>query len=409
LRKPTAVAGLERAAAPHSSQESASPLGSAGPRSLRVAMIGTRGVPARYGGFETAVEEIGRRLVTRGHAVTVFCRRDESRASSFDGMRLVHIPVLRLKVGETLSRTALSMAHTAARHADVAIVFNAANAPLLPVLRAAGVPVALNVDGLEWKRAKWSGAGRRYYLACEKIAVRLANELIADAPGIQDYYLATHGVATRMIPYGANVVTEPALGRLQELGLRPCEYHLVVARLEPENNVHIVLEGYRRGGCALPLVIVGAAPYAKSYVRSLSSTASADSRIRMLGAIWDQELLDALYAGASTYVHGHSVGGTNPGLLRAMGAGACVLAYDVRFNRDVLDGTGMFWTTAADLALALAAAESDRPALGTKNSAAIERVAERYSWDAVTAAYEEMCLELAGRAAHGVAGRTARS
>jgi glycosyltransferase involved in cell wall biosynthesis len=407
--KPTAVAGLERAVAPHSRQASASSLGPAGPRSLRVAMIGTRGVPARYGGFETAVEEIGRRLVARGHAVTVFCRGGETRASFYDGMRLVHIPVLRLKVGETLSRTALSVAHAAARHADVAIVFNAANAPLLPVLRAANVPVALNVDGLEWKRAKWSGAGRRYYLACEKIAVRLASELIADAPGIQDYYLAAHGAATRMIPYGANVVTEPALGRLEEVGLRPYAYHLVVARLEPENNVHLVLDAYRRSRCVLPLVIVGAAPYAKTYVRTLSSTAEADSRIRMLGAIWDQELLDALYAGASTYVHGHSVGGTNPGLLRAMGAGAHVLAYDVCFNRDVVDGVGSFWTTAGDLALALAAAESDRPALGSKNSAAIERVAERYSWDAVTDAYEQMCFDLAGRAAHRAAGRTARS
>lgn len=407
--KRNAIAGLERAAAPRSRGASASPLGPAPPRCLRIAMIGTRGVPARYGGFETAVEEIGRRLAVRGHAVTVFCRGGESQASSYDGMRLVHIPVLRLKIGETLSRTALSVAHSAARHADVAIVFNVANAPLLPVLRAARVPVALNVDGLEWQRAKWSGAGRRYYRACEKAAVRLASELIADAPGIQAYYLATHGATSRMIPYGANVVTEPALGRLEEVGLRPCEYHLVVARLEPENNVHVILEGYRRSRCVLPLVIVGAAPYAKAYVRTLSATASADSRVRMLGAIWDQELLDALYAGASTYVHGHSVGGTNPGLLRAMGAGARVLAYDVCFNRDVVENTGSFWITAEDLALTLAAAEDDRPALGTKNSAAIARVAERYSWDTVSDAYEQMCLEVSGRDAGRAADATARS
>ena len=403
------LATLGQAARLRSTQTALSPHGvrrSPATSSLRIAMIGTRGVPARYSGFETAVEEIGRRLAARGHAVTVFCRGSESRASRYLGMQLVHVPALRLKIAETLSHSALSVMHGSARRADVAIVFNAANAPLLPILRANHVPVALHVDGLEWKRAKWNGAGRRYYLTCEKIAVRLANELIADAPGIQDYYRDAHGVATRLIPYGASIITEPALGRLSEVGLRARGYHLVVARLEPENNVHVVLDGYCRSRCALPLVVVGTAPYAKAYIRTLASTAAGDSRIRMLGAIWDQQLLDALYAGAATYVHGHSVGGTSPGLLRAMGAGAPVFAYDVRFNRDVLGGAGTYWTTVDQVAAGLAVAESGRPFDGDRSRLAFDRVAELYTWDGVTDAYEQMCLELAVGTGHRMAERT---
>jgi glycosyltransferase involved in cell wall biosynthesis len=306
--------------------------------------------------------------------------------------------MLRLKVGETVSHTAACVCHRAARSADVAVVFNAANAPLLPVLLAAGVPVALNVDGLEWKRAKWNALGRRYYLLCEKIATRLATELIADAPGIRDYYLATHGVSARMIPYGANIVTAAAIERLEEVGLCARGYHLVVARLEPENNVHVVVEGYRRTACALPLVVVGTTTYAGAYAKDLAASAACDPRIRMIGSVWDQELLDALYAGAATYVHGHSVGGTNPSLLRAMGAGAHVFSYDVRFNRDVLGGAGRFWKTATDVAASLAAAERDRHLLTTTNRRAVDRIATLYTWDRVADAYEQLCFDLALRA-----------
>ena len=167
---------------------------------LTIAMIGTRGVPAAYGGFETAVEEIGARLCERGHSVTVYCRRssDEQR-HEWRGMRLVHAPAIRIKQAETLSHTALSVAHLAldrARRPDVAFVFNAANAPFVPLLQSLRVPVAVHVDGLEWKRGKWGGAGRRYYQWAEAHAVRHADALIADARGISDYYRARYSAAT---------------------------------------------------------------------------------------------------------------------------------------------------------------------------------------------------------------------
>lgn len=359
---------------------------------MRIALVGTRGVPARYGGFETCVEEVGRRLVARGHEVTVYCRRGEDTAEPehFAGMRLVHLPAMRRRSLETLSHTGLSMAHLLRHRPDVAIVFNAANSPWLPAVRAAGVPVATHVDGLEWQRAKWGPVGQRYYRVAEALAVRWSDALIADANGIAEYYRAEFGAGSDLIAYGAPVVPD-ASDRLAELGLEPGGYHLVVARFEPENHVHVLVDGYRRSRATLPLVVVGSAPYADAYTARVHEL--ADDRVRFLGAVWDQELLDQLYAGCLTYGHGHSVGGTNPSLLRALGAGAPCLAYDVSFNREVLADAGAYFRTAADVAAHLEAAEADPGAQARRGVAARAR-ASAYDWDDVAESYERLCRRL---------------
>lgn len=362
---------------------------------MRIALVGTRGVPARYGGFETAVEEIGRRLAANGHEVTVYCRRprgshDEPPPAEYLGMRLVVLPALRVRAAETLSHTGLSVAHLCRRGTDAAFVFNAANALFLPLLRTARIPVATHVDGLEWKRAKWSGAGRRYYRLAESLAVRWSDALIADAQGIADYYRREFGAPTVQIPYGAPLI-EPGRERLEELGLAPGRYHLVVARFEPENNVLPIVEGYRRSSAALPLVVVGSAPYSHAYTRAVHE--AADGRVRFLGGVWDQELLDQLYAGAATYLHGHSVGGTNPSLLRAIGAGAPVIAFDVDFNREVVRSAGRYFADAREVAARVEEAEADPR--GTRERGAAGRVeAARYDWDVVAKQYEELAEQL---------------
>jgi glycosyltransferase involved in cell wall biosynthesis len=354
-------------------------------------------VPARYGGFETAVEEVGRRLVERGHEVTVYCRGAD-RTPRYLGMRRVLLPAVRSRTAETPSHTLLSMLHLAtrrrARRADVAVVFNAANAPLLPLVRAARVPVAVHVDGLEWKRGKWGPNGRRFYLFGERCAVRWGDALIADAVGIQDYYRERYDVGTDYLAYGAPVLEQPAVERLGELDLAPQGYHLVVARLEPENHVDVVLRGYVASGSTLPLVVVGSVPYASAHADEVQRLAAGDPRVRMLGGVWDQELLDALYAGAACYLHGHSVGGTNPSLLRAMGAGASVVAFDVDFNREVVGEHGLFFADDGAVAKALAQVEADPPAARARGAAGREAVARRYRWDDVAAGYEALCERL---------------
>ncbi|SFQ52198.1 Glycosyltransferase involved in cell wall bisynthesis [Amycolatopsis arida] len=368
---------------------------------MRISMIGTRGVPARYGGFETCVEEVGRRLVARGHEVTVYCRTAGAAADRPErhlGMRLVHLPALRRKTLETLSHTALSVHHAVADRPDVAFVFNAANAPLLPVLRRRGVPVATHVDGLEWRRAKWSGLGRRYYRAAEALAVRWSDALVADALGIADYYADRFGVCADYIPYGAPVLGEIGAGRLAELDLRPARYHLVVARFEPENHVDLAVAGYARSAATLPLVVVGSAPYSDDYTDRVRRLAAARPGVRLLGPVWDQELLDQLYAHALTYVHGHSVGGTNPSLLRAMGAATATSAYDVSFNREVLGEYGRFFRNAGELAALLDDAEARPEATLARGRAQVASL-HRYEWDGVAGKYAALAARLCRRPA----------
>ncbi|MFN8076554.1 MAG: DUF1972 domain-containing protein [Kineosporiaceae bacterium] len=365
---------------------------------MRIAMVGTRGVPARYGGFETAVEEVGSRLAERGHEVLVYCRGEDT-SSSYLGMDRVRLPALPSKSAETLSHTALSVAHLAKRRADAAIVFNAANAPFLPLLRAARIPYAVHMDGLEWKRAKWGPTGRRYYLACERMAVKWSSALIADAVGIQDYYRRRYDAETVFIPYGAPILREPHLERLADLDLTPQGYHVVVARLEPENHVDVIVQGYVQSKATLPLVVVGSVPYASEHSEAVKALAASDPRVRMIGSLWDQELLDALYAGSASYLHGHSVGGTNPSLLRAMGAGTAVTALDVDFNREVLGGTGLHFTDPASVAVALEQVETDPESARKRGLAAQEQASTRYRWDDVALQYEELALSLASRGA----------
>src|SRR4051812_621776 len=356
---------------------------------MRIALLGTRGVPARYGGFETAVEEVGRRLADRGHRVVVYCRtgrQDSTRPATHLGMELVPLPAARKRAVETLSHSALSVAHLLAHRTDAAIVFNAANSPLLPALRAARIPVATHVDGLEWKRAKWGPVGQRYYRVAETMAVRWSDVLIADANGIADYYRSEFGAPTTLLTYGAPLI-QPGSDRLAELGLTPGEYHLAVARFEPENHVDVIVEGYTRSAAAKPLVVVGSAPYSDAYTARVH--AAADDRVRFLGGVWDQVQLDQLYAHSYTYLHGHSVGGTNPSLLRAIGAGAAVVAYDVDFNREVVGDAGRYFATPADVAAHLVAVEDDPEATALAGRRAVE-LAARHDWDEGTGGYEEV-------------------
>lgn len=364
---------------------------------MRIAMIGTRGVPARYGGFETCIEEIGYRLTDRGHDVVVYCRGgsgDETRLPSYRGMKLIHLPALKRRSLETLSHTALSVAHLLRHRTDVAIVFNAANAPFLPLVRLRGIPVATHVDGLEWQRAKWGRSGKRYYRVVESLSVRWSEALIADAVGIKDYYASEFGAEADLISYGAPVLSKVGSERLAELSLTAGEYHLVVARFEPENHVDVIVEGYAKSNADYPLVVVGSAPYADEHTKRIKSL--GDSRVRFLGGVWDQELLDQLYAGSTTYLHGHSVGGTNPSLLRAIGAGAATIAFDVSFNREVLGDSGEFFADVEAVTRLVERSESNLTDTQARGLRARTRAA-KYNWEEVASSYESLCAGLSSR------------
>jgi glycosyltransferase involved in cell wall biosynthesis len=362
---------------------------------VKLAIIGTRGVPANYGGFETFAEELGARLAERGHRVTVYGRRGfiDPDLGEYRGMRLVVLPALRSKHMETVSHTFLAALHAARRGFDAVLMCNAANAPFVRILQLAGVPVALNVDGLERKRRKWGWAGRSYYRLGECLSARLPNALITDAEVIRRYYRRAYGATSEMIVYGGDLEPPEGSDVLTGLGLEPGGYLLYVSRFEPENNPDRVVEAYGRVAGSRPLVMVGGAPYSRGLTRRVAEL--ADDRVLLPGPIYGDGYRQLLF-NCRLYVHATEVGGTHPALVEAMGAGRPVLYYDTPENREVAGGAGLRFHFAGDTALeemviAVINDESRLQEMGRRSS---DRVAERYRWCDVADRYEKVLEEL---------------
>jgi len=363
---------------------------------MRIALLGTRGIPGNYGGFETFAEELSVRLVARGHDVVVYCRNGYGSDGmvEHEGVRLVHLPAIRHKYAETISHTFLSALHALFRTYDIVYVCNSANSPICLIPWARGQRVVLNVDGLEWRRQKWGRLAKRYYRWAARLASRMPIEVVTDADVIHDYYRDRFGRETRCIAYGAELYERGHLAqRVRELGLEPDGYVLYVSRMEPENNALMVVEAFRGVRTDLPLVMVGDAPYAKEYLARVR--AAADDRTRFLGYQFG-DAYHALQANAALYVQATEVGGTHPALVEAMGHRNAVLAHDVPEHREVLGDAGRYWARGdrRDLARQLQSLLDDPVAIDALRASAERRVRERYSWDAVAASYERYFVEL---------------
>lgn len=362
---------------------------------MKVAILGTRGVPARYGGFETLAEELGRRLVDRGHRVTVYGRRGfvDPSLGSHRGMRLVVLPSIPTKHLETVSNTLLAALHAAVSRYDAALLCNAANAIFIPILRWTGIPVAINVDGLERRRRKWGAAGRAWYRLGERLSAHLPNRLVTDAKVIERYYRRIYSKPSTMIPYGGDLEPPTTTETLDRLGLVAGEYVLYVSRFEPENNPDRVAEAWSRVPGDRRLVMVGGAPYAAELAERVR--ALADERVVLPGPIYGTGYRELLF-NCRVYVHATEVGGTHPALVEAMGAGRPVLYYDTPENREVAVGAGVGFRFSGSESLdrVLGGLIDDEPRLDELAAASRARVAERYRWSDVTDAYEEVLQAL---------------
>ncbi len=364
---------------------------SRGARGLRIAMIGDRGIPARYSGYSTLVEEVSTRLVAEhGMDVTVYCRSNylESHPPELKGVRLVYLSAPGGKSFESLLHSQRAILDAATSHFDLAFVVDPGNSPLTLPLVVRRMPLVIHTDGLGWQRPKWSPLQRRYYRWSEWVSARLATGLVCDAEAMRDYYRHTYGAPGAFIPYGGIVGEPPNDGAPGHYGLEPGDYHLIVARLEPENNLDLLIREFRASKARLPLVYVGGARFESDYSRAI--LAQAGSRVRCLGPVYDSDILNGLYRHCRTYIHGHEVGGTNPSLLRAMGTGAACVAFDVVFNREALGEAGRYFTREPGrLAAIIEALEDDPAATAALGLAARERVRRLYRWDAVAAAYAQ--------------------
>jgi glycosyltransferase involved in cell wall biosynthesis len=367
---------------------------------MRVAILGTRGIPASYGGFETFAEQLATRLAARGHDVTVYCRSHyvSPRQLEFHGVRLKVLPTIRHKYFDTVVHTFLSALHATTARYDAALICNAANAPCAAILRFTGTPVALNVDGLEHKRKKWNRLGRNYYLLAEKLATLLPTETVTDARVIQDYYLARYKYSTTMIAYGAEVERQPDRALVKQWRVEPGRYILYVSRLEPENNAHLVIEAFKKVRTAHKLLIVGDAPYAHEYIAELSARARRDKRIIFTGFVFGKDYR-ALQQNAYCYVHATEVGGTHPALLEAMGYGNCVLTLATPENLEVVGEAGIPYADEDELAAQLQRVLRDGSLVSAYRQRAQARVRELYDWEHVVDCYENLFAQMAGQPA----------
>lgn len=350
----------------------------------KIAILGSRGYPSTYGGFETFVRRFAPYASAKGHEVTVYARGRPFGTRQVGDIRVIGVGGLETKSASTLSHGLSAVIDANRRDFDVVLVLNPANGIFLPLLN---VPSVMNPDGLEWRRQKWGTIARGMFLLGAFTAAKCADEIVVDSAAIGRYWERAFHRQTTFIPYGTDLVRAAPTKRLASLGLKPSEYLLIVARLSPENNVELSLDALRRTDVELPLVVVGDANYASPTVKALEAAAANDSRVRWLGRIDDQELLAELWSNCLMYIHGHSVGGTNPALLQAMGHGAGPIALRTPFNREALGTEERLYADAQQLAHAIVRAV-EYPGVQADWAARLAvRAKTRYSWERVCDAY----------------------
>jgi glycosyltransferase involved in cell wall biosynthesis len=371
-------------------------------RPLRIAMVGFRGIPHSYGGNEEFIRHLGPRLVERGHHVWVYSRSRDypDRAPEWRGVRRVFYPAPEHKWMGQLTHAALSMSDAVVRRPDVTFVQTLPSAPFTVLPWLAGERVVVNVNGMEWGRDKWGTLAKEYFRTAARIVVRTANAIVADSSAMRSYYRERFGRDAYFIPYGSELETSTNPALLEAYDVQARNYYLMVSRFVPENNVDFIIDEFRRSGIRRPLLVVGSANYSNGWVASLLSRFGGP--IRFVGHVPDPEHLRELHCNSYAYLHGHSLGGTNPSLLRALGCGECVAALDNPFNREVLlpdCGTRyglLFPKEPGGLARVLAAIDAQPERAAELRERAPARIRQAYTWESVTDHYEELFVAVAG-------------
>ena len=366
-------------------------------RKLRIAILGSRGYPQTYSGYEVFVGELAPRMVSRGHEVIVYCRRSlfKEKPQYYKGVRLVYLPSIETKELGTFTHTLVSTFDMLFRGVDVALVVNISNAFHCVIPRVLGKKVAINVDGLDWKRDKWGPLAKAYFYLNARAVRRICPKgVITDAREMQRIYVEEFGTPSACITYGAELDITTESQALSQYGLEPFKYYLILSRMVPENNADLIVSAFERVRTSKILAIAGDANYRSSFVDRLKQT--NDGRVRFIGHVGSPDHVKQLHSNAYAYVHGHSLGGTNPSLLTALACRNCVLALNTPFNREVLQDYGiLFSRDATDLARKLQQIE-DHPEQAVKyRNRAQNRVREAYTWEKITDQYEELLLQLA--------------
>ena len=366
-------------------------------RKLNIALLGTRGIPASYSGFETCVEQLGQRLVERGHKVTVYCRSHHITYAQpyYKGMRLVKHGTIPNKYLDTIVHSFISSLHALTQHYDIALYFIAGNSPATWIPRIVGTKTILNVDGLDWKREKWPSIAKKYIQFAEYLATKLPNLYITDSEVVQNYYNKRYKSTPPYIPYGSDVEILPPGETLAKYDLESGKYILFVGRLVPENCAHHLIEAFKLLDTDLKCVIVGDAVYADEYINSLKVRAAGDSRIIFTGYVFGKGY-NELGSNANIFVETSGVGGTHPALTEAMGFGNCVIVHNTPENLETIGDAGFSYDGkigAEDLLKVLKIVLSRKEILNDYRSHAKTRAKLKFSWDIVTDEYEKLFFD----------------
>ena len=377
---------------------------------MRIAMIGIKAIPARFGGFETAVDHISRGLVGLGHEVVVYNRSGMSSflAKQYEGVELVTLPTVKSKNLSTIVHAFLSTLHVLMHRVEVVHYFTTGTTIFAPLARAVGMKTVCSVDGTDWQRGKWSRFAKWYLRLSERLAVLFCDGLISDSEEVKRYYQQQYGAASCCIAYGMRTATTDSTDWLDRFSLESREYVLFVGRLVPENNAHHLIRAFEQTTTNKKLVIVGDDPWERKYVSELKST--RDCRVVFTGAVYG-EGYEQLQRHAYLFVLPDEVGGTHPALVEAMGFGNCVLVNDTPSNLEVIVDAGFGYRGAdldRDLRLKLQMLLDCPEAVATSRRRAFERAMQCYRWEDVVVKHASFYLSrLDARATPGT-NRTCR-
>lgn len=360
---------------------------------MRIAIIGSRGYPYVYSGYETFVKELVERLVKRDYEITVYCHKNlfKSYPRQVNGVNLVYISTIEKKSLSQLVHSIQSITHACLKDFDIILVVNSANGPFGLITRLLGKKTAINVDGLEWLRPKWKGLGAKYFYWASRMATKLFDEIITDSDEMQKVYEREFNARSTVIAYGANIRESSQPEFIDQWGLLPQGYYLIVGRLIPDNNADIILREFINASSGKKLVIVGDVPYQDAYSRSLKGL--DDPRVIFTGYVNDQDVLAELYHNCFAYFHGHEFGGTNPTMLKALAYGCAICALDTVFNREMLnnDEYGLFFSKQkGNLAGLIHNIEAAPGTLIAYKQKSRSRITTNYTWEKITDQYDAL-------------------
>lgn len=366
---------------------------------MKIAFVSTRGIPNNYGGFEQFAEYISVGMAQRGHEVVVYSPKFHPyQESTYKGVRIKHIYSPETWMGSSVGSFFYDFAslRDALKKEDFDIIYEAGYTSIIPAyiwfnVKKRKRPIFItNMDGLENKRSKFSPMVRRFLDWEEKMAVKYSHYLIADNMGIHDYYKEKYGKESKFLAYGADIHDDFKAEYLEEFGLKSEEYYILIARLEPENNIVMAIEGYlhSKENGRRPLIVVGKTntPHGKELVEKYGN----ERNVEFVGGIYDFKKLDSVRHFSKAYFHGHSVGGTNPSLLEAMAAGCFIFAHDNIFNRAVLKENAFYYPSADKVTEYLnridTIAEGSKIQYTARN---IEVIRNEYSWESLIDKHEK--------------------